>query len=69
MAKQADPTITKLKEHVRQSEQSQNQLAVNAGMTPQRLSNLLNGRGLIQPAEIRALCAALGIPVSALFEE
>ena len=68
MAKTVDPVIKRLRDYIEQGEQSQNQLAVKAGLTPQRLSNLLNNRGQIKPAEIKALCGVLEIPVSELFE-
>ena len=60
--------ITNIKRLIDESGTSRNQTAIRAGMTPQRLSNLCNDRGLIHPDEIQALAIALGEPVAVLFE-
>lgn len=59
--------ISNIKDLIDKSGTSRNQTAIRAGMTPQRLSNLLNRRGLIHPAEIQAIAKALDVPVSHLF--
>ena len=57
-----------LKRLIEKSGKSRNQIAVLAGMTPQRLSNLMNNRGIIHPGELEQLAKALGVPVGNLFE-
>lgn len=69
MTKRVDPVIKCIKEHTAQSGLSQNQLAVKAGITPQRLSNLMNGRGQIKPHEIKALSEALHVSIETVFEQ
>lgn len=69
MTERVDPVVTNIKEHAAQSGMSQNQLAIKAGMTPQRLSNLINGRGQIKSHEIKALSEALQVPIETFFEQ
>lgn len=61
--------INTLKRLIKSSGKSRNQIAVTAGMTPQRLSNLMNNRGLIHPDELERLAKALDVPVGELFKK
>lgn len=70
MAEAKNAKIVKtLKRLIKDSGKSHNQIAVLAGMTPQRFSNLMNNRGIIHPDELESLARALNTSIDDLFKE
>ena len=68
MQKNANYPVTgNIRRLIQESGRSQNQVAVDAGMTPQRMSDLLIGRGTIKACKINQISAALGVSAGDLF--
>ncbi len=62
------PVTDNLRILIRESGRSQNQIALESGMTSQRLSDVMNGRGTIKACEILTIGRALGVPYAELFK-
>jgi len=62
------PVTDNIRRLIKGSGRSQNQIAVEARMTPQRLSDLMTGRGTIKASEIYRISNALDVEPTVLFK-